>query len=564
MSAPFPPPTRALSQALNIQPFLAEALIRRGIDTLEKARVFFTPDYARLHNPFLMKGMTDAVAHIYQSLEKNKKILIYGDYDVDGVCSVTILKHFFDAIGNPTVRHYIPNRFSEGYGTTDKGIATIIAEKIDVVITVDCGIRSRTHIGQLRDAGITTIITDHHLPKTEYFPDAAIAVLNPHQPDCPYPYKDLCGAGIAFKLIQGLCLKHFPHISPMNFIAFACIGTIGDMMPLNGENRTLCHLGLQQLRRATHPALQDFIQFLKNKNSALSINSDLIGFYIAPAINAAGRMDSAEAALSVFLEKDKDKRMAALTRLYEYNETRKNLQKAHTLRLCQKSDTLAADSPIIIIEDAEISKGIMGLIAGNLCEHSKKPVIVLTSKDCPEGYLAGSARSTEYLDITQALNESAEYLDHFGGHAKAAGLSLLKEKLPSFIAHIQKIALNNTRPPDPTGTSAYIPADPKKLSLKQIAVIERMAPFGIDNPEPVFISPPYLKSEWNAAARILKDQHLQINTPYFKAIGFGLGAQWQALPDAASLQLVFYLRKESWQGIDRVQLFLLSLLVSDV
>lgn len=529
----------SLAQDLNVHPLIAALLLHRGITNLDEARQFFNPSLADFYDPFLLIQMPQAIKRLKRALDKQERVLIYGDYDTDGVCSVSILYHFLQNHGLQALS-YIPDRITEGYGTTDSGMQYAIAQGVDLLITVDCGIRSGEHVAMLRRAGIDCIICDHHLP-TKVLPEA-IAILNPHCPGEHYPERILCGAGVVFKLIQAMTKTYFSNYDALQHLDFVALATVADIVPLVGENRILVHHGLAKLRTNPHPALAALVQALAIAPE--SLNSRDLGFALGPCVNAAGRIGHAKQALELFLTPKSEDYPKHAENLKVQNEQRKLLQSKQTALVL---DNLEQGANFAFSVDADWHPGIVGLIANKVVEHCLKPAIILHHN--PETALCtGSARSVEDLDITACLAQCADLLERFGGHAKAAGLTIHYGKIPEFKARLQSILTE--LPPELREISYDLELDPQLLTLKRIKIIQRMQPFGAGNPEPVFRSS---QVRLEQAPSILKDAHVKFQLPNseIEFIGFNKLAEFQALKLSEPFDIYFSANINTFRNSER-------------
>lgn len=535
-----------LSADLNIAPFIAELLLTRGIKDLLTAKEYFCPSLQNLHNPFLFSAMQKAVSRLKQAIDKQERVLIYGDYDSDGICSLSILYHFLQNHGLRSLT-YIPDRISEGYGTTDKGIEYIIAQKVDLLITVDCGIRSATHIHQLNQASVDSIICDHHLP-ANILPEA-YAIVNPHCANEQYPEQILCGAGVVFKLIQAMCINYFPDYEVNQHLDFVALATVADIVPLRGENRILVYHGLEKFRSNPHPTLEALLAVLNISKAEVSCRS--LGFALGPCVNAAGRIGNAKQALELFLGENPADFIKSAQLLKAQNEKRRTIQQEHSRQVLA---TLEQGMNFAFSVAENWHQGIVGLIASKVVEHCAKPAIIL-HLDKQSDFCTGSARSVEGVDITYCLTKCADLLERFGGHAKAAGLTIHQSKIPEFKARLHNIIAEL-----PVGKSqiAYdMELNPQELSIKRIKILERMAPFGAGNPEPIFRISRIALPE-NVA--VLKEQHIKFTLPNgCEFIGFYKVEEWQKLQNCPAVDIYFSASINSFQNCERPQFIIHAL-----
>lgn len=515
------------SKELNVHYFIAFLLFRRGIKNLAQAREFFNPSLANLFDPFLFVGMSRAVSRLKLAIDKGQKILIYGDYDTDGVCALSILFHFLKNQG-VTALTYIPDRSTEGYGTTDRGIQYVIEQRVDLLITVDCGIRSMEHVSMLNQLAIDTIICDHHVPDI-LIPEAYV-ILNPHSLDEQYPEQVLCGAGVVFKLIEGMCRQYFPDYDPGVHLDFVAIATITDLVPLVGENRILAYHGIEKLRKSPHPSLSALLRVFSIDADRLSSRD--IGFILGPCVNAAGRIGHAQQALDLFLSSDSSEYYDKACILKGLNEQRKLLQQKQA---DMAIENLEVEEHFVLSVNPDWHPGIVGLIANKLVEYSGRVAIIL-HHNIDSGLCIGSARSIDGFDITACLEQCSDLLERFGGHVKAAGLSIFKDKIPEFKARLCQILKQN--PPKIQDINYDFDLDPHELTLKRIKILQRMQPFGPGNPEPIFrisnvklLVPP----------TILKNAHIKFCLPNtnLEFIGFNKLKEFQNCQISKPMDIYF-------------------------
>ena len=422
---------RMLSSELGIDPVLADLLVQRGISTFQDARAFFRPDLSRLHDPFLMKDMDVAVERVRKAVASGEKILVYGDYDVDGTTAVSLVYSFLRSI-SANVDFYIPDRYDEGYGVSDKGIAWACDNGFSLIITLDCGIKANDKVSAAASMGIDMIICDHHLPENDL--PSAVAVLDPKREDCNYPFDDLSGCGVGFKLVQGYSARYgiaFEELIPL--LDLTVVSIASDLVAITGENRILAHFGLRQLNESPRLGLLSMIRLSGLEPSHITI--DDIVFKIGPRINAAGRMESGRMAVELLTATDEDQATKIADEINEYNNERKNIDREITreaLEMVQSGQSLSNGNATIVY-DPSWHKGVVGIVASRLVEAFYKPTIVLTRSN---GLVTGSARSVQGFDLYGAIESCADLLENFGGHIYAAGLTLKEENLKEFCERI--------------------------------------------------------------------------------------------------------------------------------
>ncbi|TSA56566.1 single-stranded-DNA-specific exonuclease RecJ [bacterium] len=472
---------RLLTEELSISPIMAQILINRSIRTPKEADFFLNPSLLNLHDPMLMKGMKESVSRIKQAIQKKEKILIYGDYDVDGISAAALLILTLKRLGTD-VASYIPNRLDDGYGLNEKAVSIIHKKGIELLITVDCGITAISEIKSLRELGIGTIVTDHHRPD-EKLPDADI-ILNPLQEGCPYPDKNLAGVGVAFKLAAGLLGKDDDWLYQQ--LDLVCLGTIADVVPLIGENRILVKNGLNELTHTKKQGLKALIEqtSLKGKD----ITSHYVGYILGPRINATGRLGSPYTSLNLLLTDDYDKAKELAKMLGVEN---KNRQKMEELVLKQAMAKVERDIDfkrhrVIVLEDESWHKGVIGIVASRLVDKFYRPTVII-SIDGNEG--RGSCRSIRNFNLFDALSDCSQYLKNYGGHSYAAGLTIQKNRLDDFRQTINDIANKRILPQDLIpclNIDAEMPIS--ALNQKLLKELDGLSPFGSGNPRPVFVS----------------------------------------------------------------------------
>jgi len=494
----------ALAEELNIMPALARVLFQRGIKESAAARSFLDPSLERLHSPWLMKGMERAVARICTALEKGEKIVVHGDYDVDGITAAALLMEVLRQLGAAVVDFYLPSRFREGYGLHREALEQIAAAGADLLITVDCGANASSEIACARSLGLDLIITDHH--KTFEPLKGAAAVLNPLQEGCRYPFKDLSGAGIAFKLATALKEKKDAAF-PEDLLDLAALGTAADMVPLLGENRILTAQGLARLRRAPRPGLEALAKIVGI--GPAQIDSYALSFILAPPLNAAGRLGEADPALRLLLEQDRESATALAQNLHNINRERRD-REARILREAEavlKSDRYAAGEYIITLAGDGWPHGVIGIVASRLAERFYRPV-VLIALDGDEGQ--GSARSIPGFDITAALHSCAPLLERFGGHTQAAGLTIRAERVAELRRELNRYAEPRLRREKLSPLLHFDAAlDPPEIGMELARQVALLEPFGVANPPPLFCGRGWELRSWRLVGADQK--HLKLN-----------------------------------------------------
>ena len=525
---------------------IASLLLQRGITSFEEARAFFNPSLADLHDPFLMKDMDKAVERILLAISSEQPILIYGDYDVDGTCSVAVLYLFLSAI-YPNVFTYVPDRYREGYGVSSQGIDFADDNQIPLIITLDCGIKSHERVAYARERGIDMIITDHHTP-SETLPEA-LAVLNPKRADCSYPYKELCGCGIGFKLVQALCKTlDFSPETAYKYLDLVALATCADIVPLTGENRILVHTGLQLINQQPTEVMQLLLASAKRPVEV----RDLV-FVAAPRINAAGRMEHAEKAVRFLIGRDLDK----ATELEYLNTQRKTTDEQITEQaLCMILSQGEEEAPATVVFSQDWHKGVIGIVASRLIETYYRPTIVFTQSG---DVLAASARSVKGFNLYEALCECKDELIQFGGHTAAAGMTLRPENYERFKQKFQEV-VERTLPQELRSPKLTLSGE---LPLGDITYtfyrcLQRFAPFGPKNMTPVFYAHGVLAKEVRRVGKDFSHLRLLLTDPKsnhdFVAVGFGLAPQKELIESGQPLTIAYQLTENSWQGRTSLEL----------
>lgn len=543
-----------LQDVLHVHPVICRLLVQRGINTFEEARTFFRSSEEQILDPFLMKGMQRAVQRIHQAIHSKEKILIYGDYDVDGTTAVALVFHYFSKYTD-LIEYYIPHRFSEGYGVSKKGIDYAIEQGVSLLITLDCGIKSKDLIAYAKENGIDTIVCDHHIPDDD-LPDAW-AILNPKQKDCTYPYKELCGCGIGYKLICAYARAfRLDESETSDMLDLLATAIAADIVPMNGENRTLCVLGLKKANESPSVPIRA-LRKIAALDKPFTIN-DLV-FVIAPRVNAAGRMDDARKAVELFLEENEEQAKTMAGFLQEDNNDRKDIDRSIT----EEALTLVQQQPFefaTVLYQPHWHKGVVGIVASRLIEHHYRPTIVLTSSN---GKLTGSARSVKGFNLYEGLSACSEYLENYGGHYFAAGLTLAEDNLLSFTKQFNQVVAENLseefRSPE-----IEIDAD---LQFSEITdaflnILNQFAPHGPENMKPVFRSKGVMN--YQHYSRILKEKHIrfvvyQSDSKTINGIGFNLAHKFDVVEQGKEFEILYHIEENEWQGNKNIQLKVLDL-----
>ena len=537
----------ALVLSLSVSEIVAHLLVLRGITTYDDAKVFFRPEMAHLHDPFLMKDMQKAVDRIEEAIAKKQKVLVYGDYDVDGTTSVAMMYSFLQKQFSE-IDYYIPCRYEEGYGVSLKSIDYAKDNNFALIIALDCGIRAVEQIEYANKKGVDFIICDHHNPG-EKVPEA-IAILNPKQIDCNYPYKELSGCGVGFKLIQAFSQKNNIDFSEiMEYMDLLTVSIGADIVPMTGENRVFSFYGLQQINTNPRVGLKALME-IANKTNNLTI-SDVV-FGIAPRINAAGRIEHAKKAVEILVEKDYEKAKRFADKIEENNITRKGLDQSITKEALEMIDKSKKST---VVHSENWHKGVVGIVASRLIENYYKPTIVLAEKD---GILTGSARSVHDFDLYTAISKCAHLCEKFGGHKYAAGLSLKKENLAKFIDEFEK-SVCETITDDQLTPKINIDKviDIDEVDDKLFRIIKQFAPFGPKNLSPIFVSKGVVDNGYGKQVGADKS-HLRINVKRennaIAGIGFSMGDFFENIKDNQSFDVCFSIDENEWNGRKSLQL----------
>lgn len=553
---PTPEKISTLVESLNISPMIAELLVSRGIETFEQARLFFRPTLADLHDPFLMKDMEKAVARIEQAILSGENIMVFGDYDVDGTTAVSLVASYLKTI-YPNVATYIPDRYLEGYGISFKGIDYADDNEISLIIALDCGIKSLDHVAYAKEKGIDFIICDHHRPG-ETIPDA-VAVLDPKRVDCTYPYDELCGCGIGFKLIQALGTNRNQTIEDLEpYLDLVATAIAADIVPMTGENRILAKFGLQVINSNPRPGIQALIHQVKKKELTIT---DVV-FIIAPRINAAGRIKHGNHAVELLSEFNLEQAIAFAVEIEMYNSSRKELDKQITVEALRQIDSNNEKeffSTVVYQEDWH--KGVIGIVASRLIETYYRPTLVFTKSG---DKLAASARSVYGFDVYNALEACSEHLEQFGGHMYAAGMTLSEEKYEKFkLAFENEVKNTISAEQREPRISIDMELNFEDIDEKTMRILKQFEPFGPQNMTPVFATKNVFDTGYGKPMG-LENEHLKLfvkqnNSEGYAAIGFGLGQKYDLISNRKPIEIAYSLSENEWNGKTTLQLNLKDL-----
>ena len=569
-----PEKVRELANLLAIDQSLANLLVQRGVNTLNEAKTFFRPSLRDLYDPFLMKDMYKAIARITRAIANKEHILVYGDYDVDGTSAVALVYTFLHSF-HKEIDFYIPDRYDEGYGISVKGIDFASETKVKLIIALDCGIKAVEKIAYATGKGIDFIICDHHRPGSEI--PAASAILDPKQPDCQYPYKELSGCGIGFKLIQAYAqVNNIPFENLIQYLDLVVISIASDIVDITGENRILAYYGLKLINAHPRPGLEALLRY-----SAMMKNDDGMGgcvfsreltitdlvFMIGPRINAAGRIESGNNSVRLLITKDLDEAKRVAEQINAHNTERKTLDSQATQQAIEmigcNATLKSARSTVIYHPDWH--KGVIGIVASRLTESYYRPTIVLTLSN---GLITGSARSVRDFDIYEAVDACSDLLEHFGGHKFAAGLSLKPENLESFCNRFEATVrekLKGIELVPEVEIDAPLPLN--VINSRFYNVLKQFAPFGPGNMAPLFMTKGVMDA---GGSRIVGKNHLKLSVVHpeiaggpFSAIAFQQGEQFGLIEKQIPFNICYHVEENEWNGVINLQLNIKDIKFSD-
>ncbi len=554
---------RLREQLPTINPAFCTLLASRGVRDFDEAKAFFRPQLHALHDPFLMHGMKEAVQRISDAIEWHERIMVYGDYDVDGTTAVSVVYSFLkEQYPKGDICYYIPHRYREGYGLSRAGIDFAKENGYTLLITLDCGIKSNVLVEYARKLGIDVIICDHHLPD-EILPPA-YAILNPKQPLCKYPFKELSGCGIGLKLVQALAQKmNLPSATWEKYLDLVATSIASDIVPIDGENRILAYYGIRKVNEAPSLSIKTLIGVSGIKRS-LQV-SDLV-FVIGPRVNAAGRMDDARKAVDLFVESDPEKSAALAESLHADNFDRKEIDRSITeeaLAMLQREEARGgARRKSTVLYQPHWHKGVVGIVASRLIDHYYRPTIVLTESN---GKVTGSARSVSGFNIYEAINECSDLLENYGGHFFAAGMTMLPERVEDFKARFEEVVASRITPELLT-PEILIDAEINFADIKPAFynILEQFEPFGPANMRPVFLT--RRVQDYRGMSKVVKENHLrfvvqQRRREVMEGIGFGL-AHYYPLIEKGPVDLVYTVDENEFNGTTRLQIKVLDVRAS--
>jgi len=541
-----------LKSELGVNDIVANLLVSREIETYEQAKYFFRPSLDHLHDPFLMKDMDVAISRIERAIGNKEKILIYGDYDVDGTTAVSVVYSFFRTF-HSRIEFYIPDRYSEGYGISTQGIDYAAENGFSLIIALDCGIKAIDKVNYANSKGIDFIIGDHHLPG-ETIPDA-VAVLDPKRVDCAYPYKELSGCGIGFKIIQAFIIKNNMDMeSAYQYLDLVAVSIASDIVPITGENRTLTHFGLKKLNSNPSVGFKALIDLSSNRTRTFTVND--IVFQIGPRINAAGRIEHAKDAVKLLISKSEEEAKNFSSAVDDQNNVRKDFDLTITqeaLSLIESSSENQLRKSTVLYK-ADWHKGVIGIVASRLTEKYYRPTVILTQTN---GHIAGSARSVLGFDLYEALSECSDLLEQFGGHKYAAGLTMREENISLFQQKFEAVVEKTIKPEMlQQEVSIDLEIALKDIDSKLYRILKQFEPFGPQNEAPVFMS---RNVRIIGSAYIVGNNHLKLTivqdgSASFECIAFGLAEHLDHIQRQNPFDICYTIEENNWRGKKNLQL----------
>ena len=546
-----------LAGELNIHPILAQLLVQRGVNTFDEAKHFFRPSLSDLHDPFLMKDMDKAVERISNAILNKEKILVYGDYDVDGTTAVSLVYTFLHN-QYVNVEYYIPDRYKEGYGISIQGIDYAKENGCNLIIALDCGIKSIDKIEYANKLGVDFIICDHHRPGSE-LPDA-VAVLDPKRTDCEYPYKELSGCGVGFKLIQAIAQqKGIPFEDLTQYLDLVAVSIAADIVPITGENRILAFYGLKLLNENPRPGFKAILDLSNFKKDEITVND--VVFLIAPRINAAGRIESGKSAVELLVSKNDNVAGLLGDGINEHNLKRKGLDASiteHALQLIEESEDHQYRKSTVLYNSAW-HKGVIGIVASRLTEKYYRPTIVLTKSNDENNMVSGSARSVKDFDVYNAIESCSDLLEQFGGHMYAAGLTMKEENVQEFIERFEEV-VSSTIEDRMLVREVEIDAELNLNDINQkfFNILKQFAPFGPGNMSPIFKSS---NLRDNGRGKVVGNNHLKLTLVQhedyqstFDGIAFQLGHHHPQVEQQDAFEVVYHIEENNFNNRTTLQL----------
>ncbi len=553
---PAPEKVQSLVSGIKVSDTLATLLVQRGYATFEESRAFFRPHLGQLHDPFLMKDMEKAVNRLSEAIFKKEKILIYGDYDVDGTTSVALVYGFLRKY-HPNIDYYIPDRYEEGYGISETGVRWAAENGFSLVIALDCGIKAVSKVALANSLGVDFIICDHHLPGPEL--PKAYAVLDPKRLDCDYPFDGLSGCGVGFKLMQAFAIQNTIDIQELYlYLDLVAVSIASDIVPVLGENRVLAYFGIQKLNKSPLPGLKA----LKNLSGIKGeVTVTRVVFGIGPRINAAGRIDHAGAAVDLLLSRTEEEAEELAAQLDIKNDLRKGFDENITkeaLAIIEEQDLLKKSFSTVLYKE-NWHKGVIGIVASRCIEKFYRPTIILTESNSKA---TGSARSVLGFDVYEAIAECADLLEQYGGHKYAAGLTMNLENVDAFKDRFEEVVARRITPEmlEPI-IEIDLAVTIESMNHKFFNILKQMAPFGPGNMQPVFVSTNVVAK----SVKLLKDVHLKMflsqegSNASLEAIGFGFGEYFEAIASGAPFNVAYTVEENDFMGNKTMQLHIKDL-----
>jgi len=555
-----------LSAALNVNMVIARLLVQRGIKTFNEAKAFFRPRLSDLHDPFLMKDMDKAVARLEQAISEQEKVIIYGDYDVDGTTSVALMYSFLKSRINE-IEYYIPDRYSEGYGISPKSINYAIDSGVTLVIALDCGIKAVKKIAEAGERGLDFIICDHHNPDDEVPP--AVAVLDPKQGDCNYPYKELSGCGVGLKLAQAYCQKNnLEQEEVYDLLDLVAVSIASDIVPITGENRVLAYYGLKKLNSNPGIGLQTIINLAGLTGTEITI-SDIV-FKIGPRLNASGRIEHGKKSVQILVSNDEEKSDLIGEKIDEFNEIRKTLDRDITqeaLDMIENSAELESMNSTVLY-NRDWHKGVVGIVASRVTEQYYRPTVILTESN---GLATGSARSVRDFDLYEAIGQCSDLLESYGGHMYAAGLTMKIENIPEFKRRFEEIVsdqITDLQQIQTIEVDAKIPLS--EITPRFYRILKQFAPFGPHNMSPIFITEDVFDA---GTSRLVgkNQEHLKldlvepdVNSGIFSGIAFNQSDAFDLITSGLPFDVCYSITENEYRGKTNLQLFIRDIKKRDI
>ena len=548
----------SLSEKINVSRVPAALLLQRGVTDFESAKAFFRPSLSHLHSPFLMKGMDTAIDRLKKAIQNEEKILVYGDYDVDGITSVAIIYGFLKKIyGDQTeeknVQCYIPNRNTEGYGITKEGLAFAKSENIGLIICLDCGVKANEQIQQAKDWGIDFIVCDHHLPDEEL--PASFAMLNPKQKGCNYPFKDLSACAIGYKFLQGFCFRTGTSERNLHYyLDLVALSIAADLVPMKGENRILSYFGLEKINIDPLPGVKALLNLIKGYGRTITVRD--IVFSVAPRLNAAGRITDAYDSLNLLLASSEQEANKLARTLNQKNDLRRDMERKMMVEIDEILKKSVPTRKTNVLFNKNWHKGLVGIAAAKCVEKTYRPTVILTHSESENGDLAvGSARSISDFDIYKAVESCSDLLTQFGGHKFASGMSMPIENVEKFQERFED-AVTGTLEKEQLVPPVRVDMEIEfsQIHQKMFDIIKQMSPFGPQNMRPMFVA----REVELFSPKIIKETHLKVQvkqgTSVFSAISFGKANFFNQVSSSARYDIAFLITENNFRNKHYLQL----------